>query len=348
MFVQSCCLLTAHPLALADLQPALKSFDVLGATEAQPDTHWALGAPALVLSLPGHERGRIIIDAIGERWPDAMGRPDDHVLQRAWGMGGFGPMVMPGCLERAGTQAWAWRKASDAVRGHQGFIRIRLAYAPAEEAPPIPADRDPATELLGITRVAAKLLEVDGVRCWFDPNGESLRPAGFVWQALDYHESEGELPLDVWTNVRAGKLDPEGRWMLMDSVGLGQLGLPDVEACFPADVAKLEEVDRWVRDVMAYLADAGDVIESGHAVDGPDGRSWRALKIEEGFSPPSRATVRFLPPVDDIPKHLEMTGSQAAQMADELRAAVSATIGLSGDLSDAAAAEKAAEGDEEG
>lgn len=334
MFTQSCCLLTARPLTLADLQPALRGFTVLGATEAQPDAHWAIGAPAWVLALPSHPRGRVIIDAIAERWPDTMGRPDDPILQRAWGMGGFGPGVMPGALERAGTQAWAWKKAGDAVRGHQGFIRIRLAYAPDENAPPVPEDRDRAAELLDLTRIAAKLLEVDGVRCYFDPNGESLRPAGFVWQAMDYHESEGELPLDVWANVRVGKLDPAGEWMLMDCVGLGQLGLPDVEACFPATIAPLEDVDRFVRDVMAYLADVGDVIASGHAVDGPDGKAWRALAIDEGFSPPSRRTIRFLPPVDDIPPHLEMTGSQAAKMASQLQAAVAATIGRGGELGD--------------
>lgn len=347
MFAQTCCLLTARPLSLADLQPALKSFDVLGATEGQPDEHWAIGAPTLVLSMDGHPRGRVLIDAVGERWPDTMGRPDDQLLTRTWGMGGFGPLVMPGCLERAGTQAWAWRKAGDAVRGHQGFVRIRLAYSPEEGAPPLPEDRDRATELLAITRIAAKLLEVDGVRCYFDPNGESLRPAGFVWQALDYYDSEKELPLDVWTNVRVGKLDPQGEWMLMDCVGMHQLRLPDVEACFPAGVAELEAIDTWVRDVMAYLADAGDVIGDGDEVDGPDGRTWRAMKVEEGFSPPSRATIRFLPPVDDIPSHLKMTGSQAAQMADGLRDAVAASIGLSGDLGDAAAAAKAGEGDEE-
>lgn len=347
MFVQSACLLTARPLALADLQPALKGFDVLGASEAQPDTHWAIGAPALVIAMKAHPRGRILVDAIGERWPDSMGRPDDQILTRAWGMGGFGPGVMPGCLERAGTQAWAWKKAGDAVRGHQGFIRIRLAYGPEEDQPAVPEDRDPVAELMAVTRIAAKLLEVDGVRCYFNPNGESLRPAGFVWQALDYFESEKELPLDVWANVRAGKLDPEGKWTLMDSVGLGQLGLPDVEVCFPADAAKLETVDGWVRDVMAYLADAGDVIGDGDAVDGPDGETWKALKLSEGFSPPSRGTTRFLPPVDDIPEHLRLTGSQAAKMADDLRAAVASTIGLSGDLGDAAAAADAAKDEDE-
>lgn len=346
MFTQSACLLTSRPLTLDDLAPALAGFEVLGRTERQDDAHWAIGAPAWVLALPGHPRGRLIVDALAERWPDTMGRPDDTTLTHAWAMGAFGPGVSPGCLERAGQQAWAWRKAGDAVRGHQGFIRIRLAYAPEKDEDAVPADRDPKAELLAVTRVAAKLLEVDGVRCYFNPNGESLRSGGFVWQAMDYLDAEGELPLDVWANVRAGKLDPEGKWMLMDCVGLGQLGLPDVEVCFPAGIAKLEEVDRWVRDVMAYLAEAGDVIEAGHEVDGPDGQMWRAIKVDEGFSPPSRSTVRFLPPVDGIPKHLEMTGSQAAQMADDLRAAVAASIGMSGDLADAAAAEKAASDDE--
>lgn len=329
MFTQSACLLTSRPLSVEELAPALASFEVLGRTERQEDAHWAIGAPAWVLAFPGDARGRIVVDAIDQRWPDDMGRPDDTTLQSAWAMGGFGPAVMPGCLERAGTQAWAWRKAGDAVRGHAGFVRIRLAYAPEKDADPVPSERDEEAELLAVTRVAAKLLELDGVRCYFNPNGESLRPAGFVWQALDYFQSEGELPLDVWANVRVGKLDPAGEWILMDSVGLGQLGLPDAELCFPQGRGSLEDMDRYLRDVMVYLAEAGDVIGDGDAIDGPDGTPWVARRIEEGFSPPSRPTVRLLPKDVEQPAHLTMTGTRAAKMMADggLAAAIQAAIG---------------------
>jgi len=244
-------------------------------------------------------------------------------------MGGFGPLVETGSLERAGTQAWAWRKAGDAVRGHQGFIRVRLAYAPEEDAPPVPEDRDRSAELLAVTRVVAKLLEIDGIRCYFNPNGESLRPAGFVWQAMDYFESEAEPPLDVWTNVRVGRLDPEGKWILMDSVGLGQLGLPDVELCLPAaGKVSLEDADRFIRDLMSYVVDAGDVFTAGDTVEAPDGTEWTAIKVEEGFSPPTRGTVRFLPPVDGIPERLKMTGTRAAQMAGQLGETLAAQLSV--------------------
>jgi len=74
MFTQSCYLLTSRPLSLAELEPALRKFDLLGQTEAQKDAHWAIGSAAWVVALPGEPRGRIIIDAIPERWPDQMGR----------------------------------------------------------------------------------------------------------------------------------------------------------------------------------------------------------------------------------------------------------------------------------
>ncbi|MCB9528280.1 MAG: DUF4261 domain-containing protein [Myxococcales bacterium] len=332
MFTQSACLLTSRPLTLDDLAPALAGFEVLGRTERQDDAHWAIGAPAWVLALPGHARGRIIVDALAERWPDTMGRPDDTTLTHAWAMGAFGPGVSPGCLERAGQQAWAWRKAGDAVRGHQGFIRIRLAYAPEKDEDAVPSDRDPKAELLAVTRVAAKLLEVDGVRCYFNPNGESLRSGGFVWQAMDYLDAEGELPLDVWANVRVGKLDAEGAWMLMDGVGLGQLGLPDVELVFPAGRAPLEAADRYLRDVMAYLADAGDVISEGDKTDGPDDGAWIAHRVEEGFSPPTRATIRLIPAGVEPPPRLLMTGTRAAKMLlDAAQAQLDAEIAAQAD-----------------
>ena len=132
-----------------------------------------------------------------------MGEPDDPTLRSAWAMGAFGPKVAPGALERAGTQAWLWRKAGQAIQGHRGFIRVRRAYAPADDAPPVPEDRDPTAELMSVTRVAVKLLELDGVRCYFNPNGESVRPAGFVWQAI---RTAGLI--GAWSTVNARMVTP--------------------------------------------------------------------------------------------------------------------------------------------
>ncbi|MCA9539322.1 MAG: DUF4261 domain-containing protein [Myxococcales bacterium] len=316
MFTQSVCLLTTSPLTLDDLKPALKDFEILGRTEPQADAHWAIGAPAWVLQTPGEPRGRIIVDALAERWPENLGRPDDTALAAHAAMGGFGPAVFPGCLERAGTQAWVWRKAGDVVRGHQGFVRLRLAYAPDEEAPGLPEGRDPKAELLLLTKLASAILELNGVRCFFDPNGESLRPASMLWKALDAHEKDGEWPLDIWTNVRVGRLDDQGKWLLMDSVGLSQLDLPDVEICFPADVAPLETMDALVRDLVAYLADEGDVIKAGDTIDGPGG-DYVAMRLEEGLQTPPRPTVRLLPAGLDVPERLKQTGAKAAKMAGE-------------------------------
>ncbi|MEZ4466519.1 MAG: DUF4261 domain-containing protein [bacterium] len=112
---------------------------------------------------------------------------------------------------------------------------------------------------------------------YFNPNGETLRPKEFVHSGLDDHAQSGEPPLDIWTNLRLSRIE-EGI-VRMDSVGMQQLGLPDVEAVFPEGAYAYDAVDGFLRDLMWYLLDQGAVIKTGDAVDGPGG-DWQATVVD--------------------------------------------------------------------
>ncbi len=311
IFTQSAFLLLSRPATLDQIQERLEGkYEILGRTEGDPDTFWAFGSPALVLQLGDELEGRLIIDAVEERWADDAGDPEGNPgLFAAWNLGAFGPGAAPGCLERAGQQAWAWKQASAAVRGHRALIRLRTTWVTEDEEQPLPEDYDPRKELLLLTQVASEIAELREVMCWFNPNGESLRPPGFVREALDHHLTDDEWPLDVWTNVRVSKLPIEGDWMLMDTVGMPQIRRPDVEILFPQGRFALEQVDRFARDLCAYLVEAGNVLDDGHTVDGPDETTWMVLKIAHPLGEPDRPVLRFVPAGVDVPTALLARGS---------------------------------------
>ena len=157
LFTQSVYVLTSAPYTVDELETALAAFEVLGHLEKPADDHWAFGGEGLVLSgvRPG---SRLLVDVIPQDWKDALDDADDPVLGAVWEAGGFGPLVYPGCIERAGKQAWAWKLASAAVRAHKAFIRLRTTFVgPDGEAVEPPKDRDPLEELSFLTLAAAAL-----------------------------------------------------------------------------------------------------------------------------------------------------------------------------------------------
>jgi hypothetical protein len=291
LFTQSVYVLTSSAFTVDDLETALAAFDILGNIEKPSEDHWAFGGEGLILSgvRPG---SRLLVDIIGNDWKDAFEDPEDPVLGAVWEAGGFGPLVFPGCIERAGKQAWAWKLASAAVRTHNSFVRLRMTFASDNGGEPKISDGDALEDLSFLTLAAAALLSnEDKAICFFNPNGEALRSKELVHSGLDHHAETGEPPLDLWTNLRLTRIG-DGV-VRMDSVGMQQFGLPDFEAVFPEGTLPYADVDRFLRDLMLYLLDRGDVVGDGDVVDGPSG-DWKAERIQaEG--PPPRPVLRFAP-----------------------------------------------------
>ena len=77
--------------------------------------------------------------------------------------------------------------------------------------------------------------------------------------------------------------------LIMDTLGLAAVGLPDVQIDFHG--LETGRVAGWLHGVGAYLLDHGDVIEDGHTVAGiPKDSKWRC-RHEMAIVPPQRVVL---------------------------------------------------------
>lgn len=299
MFTQGICILLDRPAALDNIEAALADFDVRGRRDAEGP--WEFGGPSVIVAYRRDANGLVAIDAVDKRWPDAMGDPkSDALIFGAWSMGHFGPFTSPGGLQRAAEQCWSWEPGQTIADRHRAFLRIRSSYCfgANEDSPVMPDDYEPRPELEFVTRLAAALLDVPGALCYFNPGGEVLRDQDTLRESLNYGWSHELPPLDIWSNVRLFKIDDT--WSLMDTVGNGQLDLPDVEACFPNDSYDCGQIDNFLRNVTLYLLNKGEVINDGDTMDGPGNTRWRSRNCGSSLTDPPRRVLRFLP-IDDQP-----------------------------------------------
>lgn len=297
-FTQGVSLLTNGKTTLHDIKSALlqQGFEI--AKESKAQEHWALGGATLVVPFLPDVNGYAAVDVVNQPWPDAMGDPkSDSTTFAAWSMGHFGPYAFPGSLERARQHAWVWQPAQTISEGHRGFIRLRISYVfgASKDALVMPPDYDPVAEMMFLSRMVIALLDVPGVICYFNPNGEVLRDdAAFdqVWAACNQQE---KMPLPLWMNIRLFNLSD--KLALMDTVGNGQLEVRDVEAVFP--VAKYDpgEIDYYLRNVTHYLMQLDREMQSGEEIDGPGetNLSWTMEVLDEGVVAPPRRVLRLYP-----------------------------------------------------
>ncbi len=100
-------------------------------------------------------------------------------------------------------------------------------------------------------------------------------------------------PVYGFSNVRLFNLEGTGGEMVMDTLGLGALGLTDLQMSFrglePAAVAGL------LQSLAGYLLENGDVIDNGHTVQGltPDDR-WLCMH-EMALVEPQRVVLDIDP-----------------------------------------------------
>ena len=293
MITQGVSVLLEEEATLDAIEAALGDFEIKGRKEAGES--WKFGGPSVVVPFRPECNGFVVIDTVGQPWPDHMGDPqDESILFGAWAMGQFGPFIYPGSLERAGLQSWAWEEGKTVADRHRAFIRIRSSYVfgAGEDAPVMPEDYEPVAELKFVSEIAAALLELPKALCYLNPNGEVLRGRDLMLESLR-HESASEVPpMDLWSNVRLFNFDAD--WSVMDTVGNGQLDIPDVEACFEAERYDLGEVDLFLRNLSIHLLEHGEVFEDGDTTDGPGGVSWQVKSFENGLSDPPRRVLRWL------------------------------------------------------
>ena len=293
-FTQGVGLLLSRAVTLDEIEPLLGEFPIVRRIEEAPTPD--MSGPSFTVAFRPDVNGYVTVDCQDRVWPDHMGDPKrEPALFGAWSMGFCGPLAFPGNLERAAQQSWGWDGARAVPGEHRAFVRIRSSYVlgAGEEAKVIPPDYDPVAELLFVTRVARAVLRLPSALAYFNPNGETLRSAETIDESLEFHAQRQLPPLDIWSNVRL--FNPGNGWLLMDTVGMGQLDRPDCEACFPKDAYDPGEVDNFFRNCSLYLLKQGEIIKHGDTMNGPGGVNWRAHHVEEPLCAPPRRVLRWFP-----------------------------------------------------
>ena len=299
IFTQGVCVLLERTPSLAELEAALADFDIR--QQLAVSEEWVFGGPTLVVAYRPESNGLVSVDIVDRQWPDHMGdAKNETMIFGAWSKGHFGPFAYPGGLQRAAQQCWAWEPGQTVPARHNAFIRIRSSYSfgAADNDPIMPSGYEPLPELKFVTKLALSLLDVQGALCYFNPNGEMLRDQNGLRETLNFGRSNDLPPLDAWSNVRMFNVNAE--WTLMDTIGNGQLGIPDVEACFHSDSFDFNQMDNFLRNVSLYVLNNGEVINDGDIMDDPGGIRWKAHQFDNSICDPPRCVLRWLP-MDDRP-----------------------------------------------
>ncbi|MFN8612004.1 MAG: DUF4261 domain-containing protein [Vulcanimicrobiota bacterium] len=272
--------------------------EAVGLTEARrrEDTQgWEVSSRGLLFPYRPEVNGWLDLDVVDLPWPDSMGGPQEQpALFAAWSMGHFGPFAWPGALQRAQEQAWDWPdQASQVVGRHGAFVRLRLTYAIGigPDDPILPEGLDALEELRFLTELLPRLLELPGALAYFNPNADLVLDLEGVRRKLEGALQDDRFALDLWRNIRFFRLSEETS--MMDTVGLAQLGLPDLEVTFPSS-ADPDEIAWRLANLAGYMADQGDVLLPGNSVDGPDSQLWWVERVEESELLPPRRLVRLL------------------------------------------------------
>ncbi|HZX97162.1 MAG TPA: DUF4261 domain-containing protein [Myxococcales bacterium] len=308
-FTQCVCVLFARAPRPEDVARALADWPVSGHREQAPgDLGWAICGPGTVVDLRGE--GFAVVDVVDRPWPDDLEAARTMpALGGAWRAGAFGPHSRPGALARALDQLEEGSQAA-AVADHGGFVRLRTAVV-VEDGPPQPRPGGPAYDLLSLTELAESFLPLPDALALFVPAGEALRSRGQVEQGMSRKVGTAPLPIELWSSVRAIALPPAGglRWLLMDVVGMNQLGLPDQEAVFAAGQEQPEAVEPMLRNACLHLISGS--LPAGSTSDDARGRRWRA-SAASGIVSPSRPVLRWLPEESARPPEAALASLAAA------------------------------------
>ena len=321
LYTQGMCVLLRKPVSTAEIQERLKGFEMTGQHESMEDDD----APVtLVFDFRPEVNGHLLVTPAKCLWPDDMGDPDESPERFvAWSLGQYGPLAYPGCLQRASDQSWGWEEGSEEVQHHRAHIRLLISYVLGveeadeddEEVPLIPNDYDPLEELSFLTRAVAAVLEMPEAICYFNPGGEVLRDDSGLRQGLNHAWSHDLPPLDMWTNVRLFRATEQ--WSLMDTVGNGQLDLPDLEAIYQTDRFQPSEVEGFLRSASLYLLQGDEEVEDGDTADGPGQIHWMAMECADALSDPPRPTIRWIPQDGSEPPEELMEKGSVPELSDD-------------------------------
>jgi hypothetical protein len=170
--------------------------------------------------------------------------------------------VEPARYEKALQQSWGFPEARTAVascRANLIFMEMMSRALPYRER-----------ISLFQNALAAVLETIPCVAVYWWPTLQVIDPQQYLSNFDDPVQPRfllGSL------NVRLFNIEGSGGEMVMDSLGLAALGLPDLQCHFRA--LDCNAIAQLLHNLALYLFDNGDVIDDGHTVDGiRPGERW--------------------------------------------------------------------------
>ncbi len=241
------------------------------------------------LKWPG---SRVVIDVVNEAWEDAFGQPEkDARRYLAWTFGAHGAHCHPGVLERALKQVPERRKDWGQAERHSAYIRVRLMRPHWDEGVEgETGTRDRFGELSFLSWIVVTLLDLPGAVAYFNPAAEMLLERETMVRALENSRMHERQPLALWVNRREQKLG--SRWWLVDTIGNGQLGQPDLEAFYQGETA-MAGVSGFLFDVSTHLCRNERHLADHDTVTDAVGNVWHASNHESSLGLPTRPVVTF-------------------------------------------------------
>ncbi|MEV7648268.1 DUF4261 domain-containing protein [Arthrobacter sp. NPDC089319] len=171
-------------------------------------------------------------------------------------------------------QSWSWPEAEQEVPGCSHRILVTEVVASGFEAKPR------VESFQRVLRLLAAETGPDAIRWLHNAH----------WRSPD--DLEAAHPLAGPVNMRFFLVSNDEGAMVVDSLGMYQLGLPDVQVHFrDVDPNVLVEL---AFNVAAYLYEHGPVIQSKAQLNGPEGMKFTAT-WEDSLLPPLRTVIDLDP-----------------------------------------------------
>ncbi|MFN3149426.1 hypothetical protein [Bremerella sp.] len=269
---QALALLTKRVFSLEEIQQQLEA-GKLPCTIEQADGE---GARTLRGQLPSP--GPVfVIEIVESAWPAKIDTGQD-----------LGPYSYGESLERACKFNVNWTKAAEVAAQHKAVVLVRMQHEAAE---PISAT-EVLAQMMALAQVSLAIGSLEDVAGYFCPGGEIFVPVEVLDEILQASKVAGFPPLDLFANLRLSWLDD--RWIIFETIGNAQLGLPDFEVYADSRQHDLNEIAAWLRRWSWQHLQADSALVDGSVAIGPGDAKFDVLYADDALLAPKRNVIRLI------------------------------------------------------
>ncbi|MBA2114722.1 hypothetical protein [Bremerella alba] len=234
------------------------------------------GSRKLQGKLP-HGGPDIIIETVESPWPAKIEPEQD-----------LGPFSYSGALERACKFNVNWAQATEEAAQHQAIVLVRMLQETNEPS----SAADVLARLMALAKVSLSIGSLPDVAGYFCPGGEIFLPIEVLDEILQASKVAGFPPLDLFANLRLSWLDD--RWIIFETIGNAQLGLPDFEVYADSKQHDLNEVAAWLRRWSWQHFQKENALKDRNVTVGPKEARFDVVYADDALLAPKRAVVRLI------------------------------------------------------